>query len=349
MRALVFHAPHDVRCERVADPGLRQAHDVVLRVERTALCGSDLHVYEGRETGLDAGTVMGHEAVGEVVAAGRGVRGFAIGDRVLVPFTTSCGDCAPCRSGLTARCVRGELFGWVEGDRGLHGTQAELLRVPLADSTLVPVPAAVPPELALLAGDVLATGTFAVLQAGVAAGTSLAVLGCGAVGLSAILAARRRGAEPLYAIDGVAERLALAGRLGAAPVALAGDVLASVREATEGRGVDAVVEAVGSPAATRLAYDLLRPGGVLVAVGVHTEPSLAVTPGELYDKNLTYRAGRCPARALAPDLLADLAAGRLDPRPLLTHHHDLAAGPDAYAAFARREGGRVKVVLSPGD
>lgn len=137
MNAITFHAPGDLRVERVPDPALLAPTDALIAVELAAICGSDLHVWHGRETGLDAGTVMGHEFVGEIVATGTEVTRFRPGQRVVSPFTTSCGDCYYCRSGLTARCTRGQLFGWVERGIGLQGGQAELVRVPLADSTLL--------------------------------------------------------------------------------------------------------------------------------------------------------------------------------------------------------------------
>ena len=348
MRALTFQGIETVRVETVADPAIEEPGDAVVRVVAAGVCGSDLHVYHGREQGLDLGTVMGHELVGEVVAVGDEVRRFAPGDRVVSPFTTSCGRCFFCRAGLTCRCERGRLFGWVQGGVGLHGAQAELVRVPLADSTLAALPAEVPDAEALLAGDVLPTGLFAADLAGVAPGAVVAVVGCGPVGLAAVVAARERGAATVFAVDGVAERLALAGRFGAVPVD-SGDEepRTAVAAATDGCGADAVLEAVGSPAASRLALDLLRPGGTIAAVGVHTESAFAFSPVEAYDKNLTYRAGRCPARAYLEAALALLASRRYDLGALLTHRLPLAEGPRAYEIFAARRDGCIKAVLVP--
>jgi threonine dehydrogenase-like Zn-dependent dehydrogenase len=320
---------------------------VIVRVRVAAVCGSDLHVYRGLETGLDAGTVMGHEFVGEVVEAGPGAHGFRPGDLVVSPFATSCGECFYCRSGLTARCVRGQLFGWVEQGRGLHGVQAELVRVPLAAATLVRIPEDIPLEQALLAGDVLATGWFGAEMAGAGPGSSLAVLGCGPVGLMAAIAGRELGAERVFALDSVPERLALAERFGAEPLDIQRDALAVVREATGSRGADSVVEAVGSPGATRLAFDLVRPGGTLAAVGVHTEPHLAIAPGEAYDKNLTYRAGRAPARRYMEKLLPLIQSRKYDLGSLISHRLPLAEGPRGYDLFDRRLEGCTKVVLLP--
>jgi threonine dehydrogenase-like Zn-dependent dehydrogenase len=347
MRGLVFHGPRDVRVEAVDDPATRGPGEAVVRVTACAVCGSDLHVYRGSERGLDPGTVLGHEFVGVVEEVTAGVD-LAPGRRVVAPFTTSCGDCFFCRRGLTARCERGELFGWLEKGCGLHGAQAERVRVPLAATTLVPIPEGVPDALALLAGDVLATGTFAADLAAVEPGTVAVVLGCGPVGLMAVAVCRRRGADRVFAVDSVPERLALAERLGAEPLAFDRlDPLEAVREATAGRGADAVLEVVGSPEATRLAVDLVRPGGTIAAVGVHTEEHFAFPPGEAYDKNLTYRAGRCPARRYLEPLLASLAADSAGLDAVWTHRMPLAEAAEAYELFDARRDGCVKVLLEP--
>lgn len=348
MKAITFHGPRTVRVESVPEPELRDPRDAIVRVTRTAICGSDLHVYHGRETGLDAGTVLGHEFAGEVVATGAEVEGFAGGARVVSPFTTSCGACFYCRRGLTCRCVAGELYGWVEDGAGLHGVQAEYARVPLADSTLVAIPDGVEDEVALLAGDVLATGSFCAELGGAGPGDVVAVVGCGPVGLMAALAARERGTEAVVAIDRVPDRLRLAEAFGAIPLnATERDPLQVLRELTDGRGADVVLEVVGSPEATRLAFELVRPGGTIAAVGVHTEERLAFSPGEAYDKNLTYRAGRCPARPYMQELLEGMRVRRWDLRALFSHRLPLDEGVRGYEVFDRKLEGCTKVVLAP--
>jgi threonine dehydrogenase-like Zn-dependent dehydrogenase len=348
MRALVFEGPFQVRHATVPDPELRAPSDVIVRVERAAICGSDLHVYRGSETGLDPGTAMGHELAGEVIEAGAEVRRFRRGARVVCPFTSSCGECWYCRAGLTSRCTAGQLFGWVTGGAGLQGAQAEYVRVPFADSTLAAAPADLPLDIALLAGDVLATGFHGAELAGAAPGQTVAIVGCGAVGLMAIAGALALGAERVFALDTVAERLALASRMGAEPAPPdAAGVRHAILEATAGRGADCVVEAVGSPEATRLAFDLVRPGGTLAAVGVHTEARLAFSPGEAYDKNLTYRAGRAPARALLDRMLVLARSGRFDLGAVISHRLPLAEGPRAYELFDQRRDGCTKVLLVP--
>jgi threonine dehydrogenase-like Zn-dependent dehydrogenase len=350
MKALTFHRPFDIRCETVPDPSLLAATDALVAITAAGLCGSDLHAYRGLEGGLDAGTVCGHELVGEIVAIGREVTQFMIGDRVVAPFTTNCGECWYCRRGWTCRCVRGNLLGWVQDGVGLHGAQAELIRVPLAGATLYPLPATLPEDVALFLGDVLPTGFHAAESAGVGPGTVVAVVGCGPIGLSAVLSALELGAERVFAVDAVPERLALAERWGATALNLTTcDAGEHLRDATDGRGADAVIEAVGSHDATRLAFDLVRPVGTIAAAGVHTEAHLAFSPGEAYDKNLTYRAGRCPARAVLPQVLplAERRAGELG--ELISHRLPLEAGAHAYEIFDRKLEGCTKVVFRPGS
>ena len=344
MLALTFQGVETLRLVDAAEPRIEDPGDVIVRVRLAGVCGSDLHVYHGRERGLDPGTILGHEFVGEVAAVGPEVRRWKRGDAVLSPFTTSCGDCGPCRAGLTSRCERGRLFGWRENGVGLHGGQAELVRVPLADSTLVRMPRGVSSEAALFAGDVLATGYFGVDAAGVRRESTLAVVGCGPVGLMAVLTAADLGVAAIWAIDRVPERLAIAARLGATPVDLERDDPVALARGTP---IDAVVEAVGSPAAARLAFDLVRPGGTVAAVGVHTEPHFAFSPGEAYDKNLTYRAGRCPVRHYLERVLPLARRYDRELQALVSHRLPLADGIRGYELFAGRREGCTKVVLRP--
>jgi threonine dehydrogenase-like Zn-dependent dehydrogenase len=346
MKAVTFQGPHRVETSTVPDPELREPSDVIVRNRLSAICGSDLHVFLGRETGIEPGTVMGHEFLGEVLEAGKGVKRFAAGDLVVSPFTTSCGACFYCRKGLTCRCVSGQLFGWIQEGRGLEGSQAEYVRVPLADSTLVKLPPAIDVEAALFLGDVLATGFFCADMAEAGPDGTYAVIGCGPVGLFAVLGARERGAERVYAVDVVSERLALAKSFGAIPIdALRSDARDVLRGATEGRGADAVLEVVGSAEATRLAFELVRPGGIVSAVGVHTEPQFAFSPVEAYDKNLTYRAGRCPARAYIERLLPLVMERKYDFASIVSHRLALAEAPRGYHLFDRKLEACTKVLL----
>jgi threonine dehydrogenase-like Zn-dependent dehydrogenase len=348
MQALTFQGIENVRCEAVADPSIEAPDDVLVRIRLAAICGSDLHVYHGRETGLDLGTVMGHEFIGDIVEAGSEVHGWRPGQTVVVPFTTSCGACLACRRGLTSRCQRGQLFGWVENGIGLQGAQAEYVRVPLAESTLVAVPPGLPLEEVLLTGDVLATGLFCAEAAAVGSGTQVAVVGCGPVGLMAIAAARSLGAETVLAFDQFPSRLELAESFGAKPVDLERiDPIAAARRLTGGDGVDAVLEAVGSPAASRLAFAIVRAGGTISAVGVHNEDNFAFSPSEAYDKNLTYRIGRCPVRAYSERALEIVRSRRFDLASIISHRLPLRDGAYGYAIFAERRDGCTKVTLTP--
>jgi threonine dehydrogenase-like Zn-dependent dehydrogenase len=348
VHALTWQGVGSIRAAAVPDPELRDPRDAIVQVTLAGLCGSDLHVYHGREPGLDHGTVMGHEFVGRVVLTGEAVRGLAAGDRVAAPFSTCCGDCYYCAHGLSARCVAGQLFGWVENGAGLEGAQAPFVRVPLADATLFPLPDDLGDPEALLLCDVLPTGHFGASQAGAAAGVSCVVLGLGPVGLAAVMAARALGATPILAIDTVPERLARAAGFGAVPVdPRSGDPAAAVRAATGGRGVDAVVEAIGSGEAARLGFELVRPGGTIATVGVHHEAQFPFSPAQAYDRNLTWRIGRCPARSLMESLVPLLRARAGDLAGLITHRMPLAEGERGYALFDRKLEGCIKVAFVP--
>lgn len=348
MKALTFRGLTTIVHEDVPDAALLEPGDAIVEVALAGLCGSDLHVYHGRETGLDPGTVMGHEFVGRVTRVGAAVTTLAPGDRVASPFTTACGRCFYCTRGLSARCTSGQLFGWVQAGVGLHGAQAERVRVPLADTTLCRLPGDLDDAEALLLCDVLPTGQHCAAQGDVAPGRATVVLGCGPVGLAAVLAAHELGAEPLFAVDAVDERLALAARFGAQPLdSRRGDPVEIVRRATDGRGADAVLEAVGSPDAGRLAFTLVRPGGTISAVGVHHEASFPFSPAQAYDHNLTYRIGRCPARSLMEGLMPLLRRRRHELASLITHRLPLAAGPEGYAMFDAKRDGCIKVAFAP--
>lgn len=346
MQALTFGGKEIIRYSTVADPGLVHPSDAIVKITLAGICGSDLHVYHGRETGLDQGTVMGHEFTGIVEEAGKDVKKFKKGARVLSPFTTSCGECFYCSIGLTCRCEKGNLFGWVEKGHGLHGAQAAYIRVPMADSTLLPLSNDLDEKKGLLLGDVFSTGYFCADNAGIKSSSVYAVIGCGPVGLMTILAAKHLGAETLFAVDLVPERLAIAKQFGAIPL---NPSLTNVKEEilnnTQGRGADAVMEVVGSDKTLKLAIDLLRPGGTISSVGVHTAKHFSFSPGEAYDKNLIYKSGRCPARYYAEKLLREEVAQRYAIEDIITHQFSLKEGARAYEVFDKKMDNCIKAVL----
>jgi len=347
MKALTFRGRHKVNYETIPDPQIKALTDVIVKVKLCAICGSDLHVYHEHEKGMDHATAMGHEFMGEVVETGKEVKKLKVGDRVMSPFSTSCGQCFYCKKGLTSRCVFSQLFGWVENGRGLHGGQAEYVRVPIAENTLIKVPEGINDEQALLLGDIIPTGYFCASQAQIKADEVYAVIGCGPVGLMAILGAIEQGAEKIYAIDTIEERLSMAARFGAIPVnASKINPVGLLREVTENRGADAVMEAVGNSAAGKLAYQLVRPGGIISMVGVSTDESMAFSPTEAYNKNLTFKVGRCPARYLMNKLIPLVQSGKHDFTSIITHRLPLSEGVKGYDIFANKKDNCLKVTLA---
>jgi 2-desacetyl-2-hydroxyethyl bacteriochlorophyllide A dehydrogenase len=344
MKALTFAGLEKISLETIADPAIVDAKDAIVKVSHCSICGSDLHVYHGRETGIDHHTAMGHEFTGEIVDVGREVKSLKIGDRVISPFSTSCGTCYFCRFGLTARCVQSQLFGWIEKGKGLHGGQAEFIRVPIADGTLMKTPEGISNEESLLLGDVFSTGYFCAYQAEIKPANTYVVLGCGPVGLMAICGAIALGAEKVIAVDSVPDRLELAKRFGATPIH-ATDAKAEVHNFTQGVGADAVMDAVGSGSASRLAYEIVRPGGIISVVGVCTDSNFSFSPVEAYNKNITFKVGRCPARFFLEKLIPLVQQKRFPITSIFTHKMSLMDGVGGYDMFTKKKDGCVKIIL----
>jgi 2-desacetyl-2-hydroxyethyl bacteriochlorophyllide A dehydrogenase len=313
-------------------------------VEASGVCGSDLHIYHGR-VAIEPGFTIGHEYVGTVVAAGDAVGRVAVGDRVLGTYCTACNDCFFCARGDFHKCDRGRVFGHGKLLGELQGAQAELLLVPGADLALRKVPAGMSDEVALFAGDVMGTGYHAVVEAGVSEGSVAAVVGLGPVGLCAVQAALAGGAAKVIAIDTVDERLEMARSFGAEAVHLTEqDPRAAAKSATEGRGVDAAIDAVGHPDAFDLACRLARKCGTVSATGVYAE-RMEVHMGVVWIKALTVKTGHANVIKHVDAVLTALSDGRLDPSPLVTHHMKLDDAPEAYDLYDRREA--LKIVLTP--
>jgi 2-desacetyl-2-hydroxyethyl bacteriochlorophyllide A dehydrogenase len=344
MRAVTFQAPGEVRIDDKPDPELTGPGEAIVRVEATGVCGSDLHLYHGRIQ-IEPGFTLGHEYVGTVVAAGAAVKSVSEGDRVLGAFLTACGECFFCRRGDFHKCDKGRVFGHGATLGSLQGAQADLLLVPGADLTLRKVPDGLPDDVALFAGDVMGTGYHAIEALEVEPGGSVAVLGLGPVGLCAVQVARAAGAAQVIGVDTVEERLRMAESFGATPVHLTEeDVRGAVKEATEGRGVDGAVDAVGHPDALEMACRLARKAGTVAAIGVYSE-RVEVHMGIVWIKSLTLRSGQANVIAHLDPVLERLAGGDLDPAPLVTHHMSLDEAPEAYEIYDRHEA--LKIVLSP--
>lgn len=351
MKAACFQSvEHVVACDK-RDPQIVEGRDAIVRVSMAGLCGSDLHPFFGRESGLDPGTVMGHEMVGEVVEAGDAVRSSGlidVGDRVFAPFSTNCGTCYYCRCGLSSRCTSGQLFGWVENGIGLEGCQSEYVRIPLADSTLVKLPTELTDEQALLLGDNFSTGYYCAEMAEVKPGGVYVVIGCGTVGLLCVIAAISMGASKVVALDPVAARRQQAEALGAIGLPPDDSAIQHVFALTEGRGADAVMELVGLLPAQEIAYQSVRPGGILSVIGCHCTPEFAFSPVDAYDKNLTYRTGRCPAGYYMRKLSDRVVAGEFDLSGFITHRFGIEEASRAYEVFSNRTDGCLKAVFEMG-
>src|SRR3954452_19994195 len=342
MHAVAFQAPYEVAVVEKPDPELQAADDAIVRISATGVCGSDLHIFHGRVQ-IEPGFTIGHEYVGEVVAAGDGVSNVAVGDRVLGCFQVACGVCFFCRHGQYHKCDSGRTFGHGATLGALQGTQAELALVPHANLTLRKVPEGLSDEVALFAGDVMGTAYHATTS--VRPGDSVAVLGLGPVGLSAVQTAIAAGASHVIAVDSVDARLEVARQFGATAVHLTEqDPRAEVRKLTEGRGVDVAVEAVGDPRALESAIRLTSKAGTVAVIGVYAE-RCEVHMGLTRIKSFTMETGQANVIGHLDAVLGLLSSGRVNPGPLVTHHMPLADAPEAYALYDRREA--LKIVLTP--
>ncbi len=344
MRAVTFQAPGEVRLEERPEPELVDADDAIVKVEATGVCGSDLHIYHGRVE-IEPGFTLGHEYVGTVTAAGDEVERVAVGDRVLGCYGTACGECFFCKRGDFHKCDEGRVFGHGATLGSLQGAQADSVLVPHANLTLRKVPEGLSDGVALFAGDVMGTGYHAIEALEIEPGGTVAVLGLGPVGLCAVQVAKAAGAETVIAVDSVEDRLGVAEAFGATPVHLTEeDPRGVVKSATEGRGVDGTVDAVGHPDALELACRITRKAGVVSATGVYAE-RLNLHMGIVWIKALTLRTGHANVIKHVDPVLEKLAAGELDPGPLVTHEMKLEAAPEAYEIYDRREA--LKILLTP--
>ncbi|MDH1263517.1 MULTISPECIES: zinc-dependent alcohol dehydrogenase [unclassified Pseudomonas] len=388
MRALTFHGSHDVRVEQVPDPIIQEPDDIILRVTATAICGSDLHLYRGKIPQVKHGDVFGHEFMGVVEEAGPAVTAVSKGDRVIVPFVIACGDCFFCQLDLHAACEttnpgRGAilnkkqipsgaaLFGYSHLYGGLPGGQAELVRVPKANTGPFRVPDVLDDEQVLFLTDILPTGYQAVVNAGVQRGSRVAIFGAGPVGLMAAACARMLGAEQIFMVDHHAYRLAYAElTYGVIPINFdeVSDPAAAIIEQTPGyRGVDAVIDAVGfeakgsvtetaltalkletsSGVALRQCIAAVRRGGTVSVPGVYAGFIHGFLFGDAFDKGLTFRMGQTHVHPLLPTLLEHIQKGELEPEIIISHRMALADAAEGYRIFDKKQDDCRKVILRP--
>jgi threonine dehydrogenase-like Zn-dependent dehydrogenase len=388
MKAVTWQGPGQIELEEVPDARIEQPGDAVVRLTMSAICGTDLHMVRGTMPDMVPGTVLGHEGVGVVEAVGTEVRAFVPGDRVVIPSTICCGVCSYCRAGYTSQCDNANpngpaagtsFFGGPRSTGPIHGLQATFARVPFAAANLVPLPDAVSDEQAIVLSDIYPTAWFGARCAEVSQGDTVAVFGCGPVGLLAIAAAWRLGAGRVIAVDNVASRLEMARSQHAEPVDFgAEDPVAVIGELTGGIGADRVIDAVGVDAyssdgearedeiteasgggatawghgrapsqAAQWTVESVAKAGSLGIIGVYP-PTMRHWPiGAAMNKNLTVKMGNCPHRAIIPQLVDLVASGVSDPARLLTQVEPIRDVIKAYRTFDSREPGWVKVALAP--
>lgn len=392
MKALTWQGKRKVTVEDVPDPVIQEPTDAIVRITSTAICGSDLHLYELFGPYLDAGDILGHEPMGVVVEVGSGISQLAVGDRVVIPFNISCGTCFMCRKGLQSQCettqVReygsgASLFGYTKLYGQVPGGQAEYLRVPLADYNHIKVGSDLPDDRYLFLSDILPTAWQGVDYAHVPDGGTLAVMGLGPVGQFAARVGVHRGYRVL-AVDPVPERRAMAQRHGVETFDLTDAIVDELRDATDGRGPDSVVDAVGLEAhgnpGVKLAHDAIgllpdpvaqavmekagvdrlaalhasidavRRGGTVSISGVYAGEADILPMKTMFDKQVSIRMGQCNVKRWADDLLP-LVEDPADPfgvMDLVTHHAPLTDAPGLYEIFQKKEDGCIKVVLHPG-
>jgi threonine dehydrogenase-like Zn-dependent dehydrogenase len=344
MKAVVWRGPGEVEVAEVAEPVLVEPTDAIVAVSLAAICGTDLHAYRGEVEAIPTGTVLGHEFVGMVAAVGPAVGGPRVGDRVLASDLVACGACWWCERGWHYQCPQASLFGYgsVVGEE-LPGGQAELVRVPRADVVLRRLEPAVGDADAIFVGDVLATAHMAVAESGLSPGGTMAVVGCGPVGLCTVMCGLRAQAGAVCAVDPNPARRARAAKLGAVPVDL-GDRAQFETDAVV-RGADVVVEAVGSDASLQTALDLVRPRGTVVVVGAHHSEVTPISTLDAFARELTIKFVVGDPIAVRDELLEAVADGELRPASLVSHRFPLEQGAEAYRLFDRQEA--VKVVLVP--
>ena len=335
MKALVYLGPHDKALQERPKPALAVPTDVIVKVTRTTICGTDLHILKGDVPTCTPGRILGHEGVGIVDAVGAAVTAFKVGDPVLISCVSACGKCVNCRRQMYSHCTTG---GWILGN-SIDGTQAEYVRIPHADMSLYPIPAGADEEALVMLSDILPTAMeCGVLNGRVQPGSSVAIVGCGPIGLAALLTAKFYSPAEIIAIDLDDARLAVAKRFGATATVNSrkgkdsGHAAEAVMKLTGQRGVDTAIEAVGVPATFELCQQIVAAGGNIANIGVHGV-KVDLHLESLWDRNITITT-RLVDTVSMPMLLKTLCSHQLDPKPLITHRFKLDQILDAYETFA---------------
>lgn len=330
MKALVYYGDHDIRFEEKEKPRLQSPTDVIVKMMKTTICGTDLGIYKGKNPEIEPGRILGHEGVGIIEEVGEGVKNYAVGDKVLISCITSCGTCEYCKKQLYAHCKDG---GWILGYM-IDGVQTEYVRIPHADNSLYKIPSTIDDEIAVMLSDILPTGHEIGVQYGnVKPGDVIAIVGAGPVGMSVLLTAQFYSPSTIIVIDLDQNRLDMAMQLGATHVINSADV--NVEEAIKAivgeEGVDAAIEAVGIPATWDICQKIVRPGGHLANVGVHGK-SVTFEIEKLWIKNLTITTGLVNTNT-TPMLLKAVATNKLPLKKLITHRFKLSEIIHAYDVF----------------
>jgi alcohol dehydrogenase len=330
MKALVYHGPGRRSWEEKSKPAIQKPTDAIVRVEKTTICGTDLHILKGDVPAVTDGRILGHEGVGVVEEVGTAVSNFKKGDRVLMSCITSCGKCDACKKGMYSHCADG---GWILGHL-IDGTQAEQVRIPHADNSLYLVPKGADEDALVMLSDILPTGFEVGVRNGkVKPGDTVAIVGGGPVGLAALLTAQFYSPAEIIMVDLDDNRLEVAKKLGATQCVNSGDgkAVAKVMSLTGGKGVDVAIEAVGIPATFDVCQDVVAAGGHVANVGVHGKP-VSLKLEKLWIHNVTITTGLVDTNT-TPMLLKNVVAGRLQPRKLITHEFKLDDVMKAYDTF----------------
>jgi alcohol dehydrogenase len=343
MKALVYLGKGQKAFQDRPRPAVQAPTDAIVKLVKTTICGTDLHILKGDMPGVAPGRILGHEGVGVIDEAGAAVSTFKRGDHVLVSCVTACGTCVYCRKLMFSHCVHG---GWILGNQ-IDGTQAEYVRIPYADTSLYAIADGEDEEPLVLCSDILPTAfECGVLNGGVAPGSTVAIVGSGPIGLAALLTAQFYSPAEIIMIDLDQKRLDIAKRLGATKVVNSTDGRAqdAVMKLTGNVGVDTAIEAVGVPATFELCEQIIAPGGRIANIGVHGKP-VSLHLEKLWDRNIAITT-RLVDTVSTPTLLRTLRAGKVDPKPLITHHFPLEGVIDAYDTFANAATtGALKVIL----